>query len=811
MATIQGILNKIKELAARTGLFSITKSEFFDTLTDMTNKISEINDNVNSVAKSLVWQDPVIDIVDVLPTSGLTIGQRYILTTDKKVYVATSTTAFDSGTTPEAGWAVKNQTDGYIHSYNGAVWKNTGLTAFPEDVLDQSSDQEIAGQKTFLEPVIVPDAVADVHAVNLLSLKTKVDRVIVSNNVYVASCIRECYVDKGVNSFDLYIEKLFFNESTTGICGISVKRADTGASVFYTEFASLAAAPRLYSLYNKVLGIGISAIIDWSAVNKEYSGFTGTAITALLNENVYAIEKNIELSSVLFDKSIKLEQSSNSQKTISILSGKHILQSNTLSDSALSKYTDLIELASGIDFYYSGTVRYLVAAWLFYDKTGAFISAYPNVNQSNPLVIVSKKVDNIPNGAKYIRFSSYQSGLSIRAVSNFDARETVLKSENNTADISILKAATSNPLVTNTNGGYVQLGGGQITISASESYYTDYLPKIFGLDYYYTGRSQYFAAAMCFYDVDKNYLSSFPASTSSTPLDYTNYKIVFPEGAFYVRCSSIYTGLSVYIDNINMQVQRKINNPLRTKKVSFCGDSIMAGSVEAGNIRSILVEKYGIIGDNKSVGGAVFLYPAPAGVSSIYAQLQSVGTDSDYIVVEGGVNGISEETYPLGSISVGFESALNLATQIGCFEAVCRDLLLTCKKVGLILPYKIGSYEYWEAKADIFKQVAEKWGVPLLDWRHCGINLASEATRELYGKDTWSLYPTYSNEVTYLVDDYVIYSGLAYKANQDITTPEEFNSAHWDLVSTTQFDGWHCNNLAYQLLADKTAHWLMSL
>lgn len=135
MATINQILNKIKDMAARTGLFAIGKNEFFDTLTDITNKMSEINDNVNSVAKSLVWQDPVVNIVGTLPSSGLTIGQRYVLTTDSKIYTATSTTQFDAGTTPEAGWAVKNQNDGYIHSYNGAVWKNTGLTAFPEEVV----------------------------------------------------------------------------------------------------------------------------------------------------------------------------------------------------------------------------------------------------------------------------------------------------------------------------------------------------------------------------------------------------------------------------------------------------------------------------------------------------------------------------------------------------------------------------------------------------------------------------------------------------------------------------------------------------
>jgi len=135
MASIQSILNKISDLKSRTGLFSIQKSEFFGTLTDITNKISEVNDNVNSVAKSLLWQEPVISIVAILPTTGLTISQRYILSTDNKIYTATSTTAFGAGVVPESGWAAMITSLGFIFSYNGISWNSTGLKAFPTDVL----------------------------------------------------------------------------------------------------------------------------------------------------------------------------------------------------------------------------------------------------------------------------------------------------------------------------------------------------------------------------------------------------------------------------------------------------------------------------------------------------------------------------------------------------------------------------------------------------------------------------------------------------------------------------------------------------
>ena len=38
----------------------------------------------------------------------------------------------------------------------------------------------------------------------------------------------------------------------------------------------------------------------------------------------------------------------------------------------------------------------------------------------------------------------------------------------------------------------------------------------------------------------------------------------------------------------------------------------------------------------------------------------------------------------------------------------------------------------------------------------------------------------YSNTKTYSKDEYCIYNDTLYKANQDISTPEEFTVAHWD-------------------------------
>jgi len=91
MASIQSILNKISNLASRTGLFAIQKGEFFGLLNDMTNKVSEINDNVNSVAKSLIWQAPVANFAALATTYPI----------------------------PLIGWAAMVNDEGIVYSYNG--------------------------------------------------------------------------------------------------------------------------------------------------------------------------------------------------------------------------------------------------------------------------------------------------------------------------------------------------------------------------------------------------------------------------------------------------------------------------------------------------------------------------------------------------------------------------------------------------------------------------------------------------------------------------------------------------------------------
>ena len=279
--------------------------------------------------------------------------------------------------------------------------------------------------------------------------------------------------------------------------------------------------------------------------------------------------------------------------------------------------------------------------------------------------------------------------------------------------------------------------------------------------------------------------------------------------------------LETEIETLKQEIAQE--SKLQGKKIEWCGDSIMIGEPSKADIKNISIlidQEFGSISNNRAKGGSVLVYPWYTGDSnSIYWQLQQVNIESDYIIIQGGVNGVNldnpeaQNYAPMGEITNGFEEDLDLTTQIGCLEAICKYAIsnFVGKKVGFILTYDISNYKYWRQKAVKFQEVLDKWGIPYLDWRHSGINLASLAIREKYGIDTFANYEEYSNQKTYQVDDKVRYENAAYKAKVNIDIPEEWNPEKWDLISTERYDGWHCNGIAYILLAYKTAKWLETL
>ena len=342
----------------------------------------------------------------------------------------------------------------------------------------------------------------------------------------------------------------------------------------------------------------------------------------------------------------------------------------------------------------------------------------------------------------------------------------------------------------------------------------------------YRGNSIFQCSQVAFFREDRSFISAIPQASQST---YSSKEFILmpedcPQGAKYVRFSTFKNGNNLFTP-IVIQCDptfKDVQNPKRlsTKSIHFIGDSVMLGRAAVESVRSMpyfLQNKYSLMCENHAAGGAI-LTSSSLHYARIYDQLTSIPANADVIIMQGGLNGIAKEAtssapWGWGSISDGFEDNFSTILQIPCLEAMCKYVVTRWpnKKYGFIINYDISSYAYWQEKAALIKQVLDKWGIPYLDWRHSGVNLASVANREKYGIDASTLYPAYDATSTYNADDRVIYDGKVYKANQAITTPEEFTPAHWDEVSSSLYDGWHCNALAYERLADITYSWLSSL
>ena len=379
--------------------------------------------------------------------------------------------------------------------------------------------------------------------------------------------------------------------------------------------------------------------------------------------------------------------------------------------------------------------------------------------------------------------------------------------------------------------GYLKQDG-TLNISDDENWYivTDYIPLKSIYDIEFRCAYQWNLSYCCLYDINKNFLKSYVPLGNVSNLTYIEGKMSeltdVPANAAYAVFCTIVNGKNgvegAYIRSSKVEIDK--SNPLKGKKGYFIGDSIMIGHDDVETTLSItkfLTDKYGMECVNKARGGAI-LTSSTKHYAPIYQMLTSIPNDADYIIMQGGVNGMTKEAsedapWGWGEMSADTNDMVapeDIINQIPCLENMCQYVIshFPNAKYGFIITYKISSWaDYWKEKSELVKQVLEKWGIPYLDWRQTGVNLASLRIREQYGVDAFASYEEYSSEKTYNVDDRVLNEGNAYKCNTAISTPEEFNPEHWDLISETRYDGWHCNAKAYKELADKTAAWMKSL
>ena len=192
-------------------------------------------------------------------------------------------------------------------------------------------------------------------------------------------------------------------------------------------------------------------------------------------------------------------------------------------------------------------------------------------------------------------------------------------------------------------------------------------------------------------------------------------------------------------------------SPLYGKKISLNGDSICYGAGATGGYGKIIADTYDMTLQNIARSGGTIAAETykPDGGSRhwICRTIANMDADSDYAIVEGGVNDASPSVgVPLGTLSTGYSATLDDTTFYGAFESMCKQLLVRFagKKVGYIAVHKmIDTYSssgdeatnyYWASK-----KCCEKWGIPFLD-----LNIACPPFGLIFPSNT-EMYPLREN------------------------------------------------------------------
>ena len=511
------------------------------------------------------------------------------------------------------------------------------------------------------------------------------------------------------------------------------------------------------------------------------------------------------------------------------ISGRYKTSGSVLEEVADSSVNQIVdtEVKEGDIYVLKGYGAVSYRLWAFVDAENNIISKSNNeLDARIPISIVAPK-----NAVKAI-FSSYDNAqgadFCVSKNSIYDLEIESLKKEQDaqyTIEIPI-----ANPYIYPTNGNVL----GEVKYNNNDVYqridHNAQAGDIYHVRAYGTSTYRLWA----FVDAENNIISK--AQDSLNWSDYAR-DVVAPEGT--VAAYFGYYGLQpndpitrTRVSKLEQLTQRVENlesqlnvSPLKNKKVYFCGDSIMAGSSFPSDkqLPGVIKSLTGCIPTKLAIDGSLFYDETwYVGASrSILWQVKQIPADADYIIIQGGVNGVnmtdsSAQNYaPMGEMTNSYESNFDAKSQIGCLEAMFRYLYDTFPKakVGFIMTYQIGenysSYlGYWKKKIDAFLPVLEKWGIPVFDWRNTGINLAANA--KTYGIDAWAKYEEFSPDKTYDTDDKVLYQGAAYKANEPISAGA-WDSSKWTKVTSARYDTWHANALAYQLLGEKTASWMSTL
>lgn len=325
--------------------------------------------------------------------------------------------------------------------------------------------------------------------------------------------------------------------------------------------------------------------------------------------------------------------------------------------------------------------------------------------------------------------------------------------------------------------GFTRFDGGTFS-TATTGRRTDYIPtegvtKVFGNVGFYSACS-----TVAFYDANKAYLSDIRVGGSDFLPSGNNYG----DGAFEVDLTdekyaaakyfvvSSYRNASqagYYTQGTDFSVDyckyTKAGAAEETPRyrigkytIAFFGDSITAGGYPEliGSITGATVTNHG-------VGGAT-VASGIANAAHIVEQIAAYSGNDDIICISGGYNDFCNEV-PLGTLTTGYNAALDTTTLIGALENIFRKLLTSHSEAQIfyVITHKIDGAENRQNEIgltltdyhDAIVSVMEKYSIPCYDaFADSGL---ITSTASDWGATIRSLYTTnadgtHPNEAGYL-------------------------------------------------------------
>lgn len=205
------------------------------------------------------------------------------------------------------------------------------------------------------------------------------------------------------------------------------------------------------------------------------------------------------------------------------------------------------------------------------------------------------------------------------------------------------------------------------------------------------------------------------------------------------------------VEIIDMAPAGSTSSPAYGKTALFLGDSIADGAFDPAAWAERLGYHFNMTVKNNAAGGWILADDDRTGLGSIQEQLErEIGFDYDYIIIEGGINDVMQNTNVnsslcvMGSISDSMDpSSFDTTTFAGALESLLYNATKYYgdTKVGFILTYKpterwVADWSVAEQYMALAKQICQKWGVSCLDlWNNEELNALLHSDTDAYLPD----------------------------------------------------------------------------